>query len=315
MSHDESRLIHFINQLTANNIFHYPALTDFAEFEKYRGKMIYGDLSFTSCYLWAENMLYRIRITPDAVFVLGLGADRNIGVYVLFKEHAHLIEEDIRYLKKLFDQAHIPLMLECLSEADAARLLEMPFICEVSYDDDFSDYIYDNSEFAQVQGAQNKNKRHEYHRFEQCHPEAVFVRGAIDDEAARKDCRAVFEEWCRHHSCSECRFGCEKKAFERLSSIGMPDRHLLGMVYEKGQPLSFGFGEIISEEYVFFHMQKNAQPVDGLTYYLHCNMARQMHPQVKYINWGEDMGMEGIRRNKSKYHPIELRKKYSMLIR
>ena len=315
MSLEVSRYIRFIDRLTAENVFHLPGLSDFAEFEKYRDKITMGDLSFTSCYLWAECMHYRVRITPYAVFVLGLGADHEIGVYVLFQENARLIADDLLFLRELFAEANIPLRLECVSEHDLTLLRELPCSCEVSYDENYSDYIYDNAGFPDLCGLRNKSKRHEYNRFARLHPDAVLVPGHFRDDPVRRDCEAVFDSWCARHSCAECRFGCEKKAFGRLKDIEMPERHLLGIVYEKGQPLSFGFGELLTENCVFFHMQKNADSIDGLSYFLHCNMAKQMHPGVQFINWGEDMGLEGIRRNKSRYHPVEWRKKYSVLIR
>lgn len=315
MSLEISRHIQFIDRLTAENVFHLPGIPDFAEFEKYRGKITMGDLSFTSCYLWEQSMHYRVRITPHAVFVLGLGADHEIGVYVLFQEDAGLIEGEIRLLRQLFADADIPLRLECVSENDVTLLRKLPFSCEVSYDDNYSDYIYENAGFSDTCGSRNKTKRHEYSRFTRLHPDAVLLRGHFSDAAARRDCEAVFDSWCARHSCAECRFGCEKKAFGRLKDIEMPGRHLLGIVYEKGQPLSFGFGELLTDNIVFFHMQKNAADIDGLSYFLHCNMARQMHPDVQYINWGEDMGLEGIRCNKSRYRPVEWRKKYTVLIR
>ena len=315
MSLELTRYIRFIDRLTAENIFHLPECSDFAEFEKYRSKITMGDLSFTSCYLWAESMHYRVRITPHAVFVLGLGADHEIGVYVLFQENAGLIEDDLLFLKRVFAHAQIPLRLECVSESDVTLLRTLPFSLEVSYDDNYSDYIYDNAGFSDLCGSRNKNKRHEYNCFVRSYPDAVLVQGHFSDAAFRSDCEAVFDRWCERHSCAECRFGCEKKAFVRLEDIEMPDRHLLGIVYAAGLPLSFGFGERLTEDCVFFHVQKNAVPVNGLSYFLHRNMARQMHPDVQYINWGEDMGLEGIRRNKSRYHPIEWRKKFSVLIR
>lgn len=312
---NESRQIQLIDRLTDEKIFHRPNLTDFAAFQKYRNKIIYGDLSFTSCYLWENSMHYRVRITPHAIFILGLGADHETGVYVLFNDDVPAITNEITILKNIFDSAQIPLRLECVSEADVGRICKLPFVCEVSYNDDYSDYIYDNADFTDMRGTQNKNKRHEYQRFVQRYPDAILVPGHLSDSAFRRDCQAIFDRWCTQHSCGECRFGCEKNAFERLCEIEMPERHLLGIVYDKDQPLSFGFGELLSDECVYFHMQKNAFPIEGLTYFLHSRMALQMHPTVKYINWAEDMGMEGIRRNKSKYHPIELRKKYSVLIR
>ena len=315
MSLEVSRHIQFIDQLTAENVFHLPDIWDFAEFEKYRCKITMGDLSFTSCYLWANSMHYRIRITPHAVFVLGLGADHEIGVYTLFQDNVNLIVDDILMLRRFFADAHIPLRLECVSESDVTLLRELPFSHEVSFDENYSDYIYDNADFSDICGSRNKSKRHEYNRFARLHPDAILVQGHFSDTAVRSDCEAVFDQWCARHSCAECRFGCEKKTFERLKEIEMPNRHLLGIVYEKGQPLSFGFAELLTEECVFFHMQKNAVSIDGLSYFLHRNMALQMHPYVKMINWGEDMGLEGIRRNKSRYRPIEWRKKYSVLIK
>ncbi|MDD6395491.1 MAG: phosphatidylglycerol lysyltransferase domain-containing protein [Firmicutes bacterium] len=312
---EESEQIRFINKLTDEGIFHEPVSEDFAEFEKYSKKTMFGDLSFTSCYIWEESMHYRVRITPHAIFILFTDIDGDVDIYVLSEENKPLPPDEITLLKNHFDKANVPLQFECVSESDLALFREYPFEYEVSFDDNFSDYIYDNADFISLEGKRNRTKRHEYHRFTQRHPNAIFIPCNLNDMTARCDCELIFDKWCAGHSCGDCLFGCERKAFSRLNDIYDPEKHIVGVVRENDIPISFGFGEFISDECVFFHIQKNHEPIDGLTYFLHRNMAERMHPNVKYINWGEDMGLEGIRRNKSRYHPIELKRKYKVRIK
>lgn len=312
---EESEQIRLINKLTAEGLFHMPVSEDFAEFEKYRSKIVFGDLSFTACYMWMHSMHYRVRTTPHAIFILCIGIDHELVVYALFENKSPLPLNEIFLLKNYFDMADMPLQFDCVSEFDLALFREYPLECEVSFDDDFSDYIYDNIDFITLEGKRNKTKRHEYNRFTQSHPNAIFTPCSLSDRDVRRDCEIIFDKWCANHSCYECMFGCERKAFSRLNDIYDCQKHIVGIVRENGLPISFGFGEFISDGCVFFHIQKNTEPLDGLTYFLHRNMAEYMHPNVKYINWGEDMGLEGIRCNKSRYHPIELKRKYKVKIK
>lgn len=312
---EESEQISFINKLTAEGVFNEPVSEDFAEFEKYRRKIVFGDLSFTACYMWEKSMHYRVRKTPHAIFILCIGIDHEVDIYALFEDNAPFPLDEIILLKNHFDKANMPLQFECVSESDLALFSEYLLEYEVSFDDDFSDYIYDNTDFIALKGKRNKNKRHEYDRFIKKHPDAIFTPCNLNDINARRDCEFIFDKWCAARSCDDCLFGCERKAFSRLNDIYIPEKHIVGIVRENDMPISFGFGDFISDECVFFHIQKNSEPIDGLTYFLHRNMAEHMHPNVKHINWGEDMGLEGIRRNKSRYHPIELKRKYKVRIK
>lgn len=309
---DRSTQITFIDKLTAEGLFHEPVSSDFAEFEKYRSKIVFGDLSFTACYMWSKSMHYRIRTTEAAIFIIGICIDGEMAVYILFNEASDSLLHEILLLKRHFDDSGFTFQIECVSEQELKALLTLPLKFEILFDDDFSDYIYDNTDFLTLNGKLNKTKRHEYDRFIRNHPDAVFTPCSPSDVSTFRDCKLIFDSWCSHRSCDDCLFGCEKKAFARTSDIFDSRKHIIGIVHENGTPLSFGFGDFISDECVFFHTQKNAGQMDGLTYFLHRNMAEYMHPNAKYINWGEDMGIEGIRRNKSRYHPIELRRKYKI---
>lgn len=309
---NRSTQIMFIDKLTAEGLFHEPVSTDIAEFEKYRSKIVFGDLSFTACYMWMNSMHYRVRTTPHALFIIGIGIDGEMAVYTLFDSDTDPLMKEILLLKKTFDESGFDFQIECVSESELEILRTLPFEWQVSFDCDFSDYIYDNTDFITLEGKRNKTKRHEYDRFIQRHPAATFTQCDFNDINARRDCEFIFDKWCSYRNCDECLFGCEKKAFMRLGDIYDSKDHILGLVHENGIPLSFGFGDFISDECVFFHTQKNSEHMDGLTYFLHRSMAEQMHPNAEYINWGEDMGLEGIRHNKSRYHPIELRRKYKV---
>ena len=305
----------FIRDLTDAGLFHPPLPSDWASFEKYRHNMLFGDLSFTSFYIWTRTMHYRIRITSGGILVIGLDTNRDIVIYVLAQGDIRPIDIELAGLYRIFRENGIAMRIECVSESELQYFSGLSFNTEVSYDDRFSDYIYDNSEFIALDGRRNKTKRHEYSRFVKHHPYAALVSGSLHDQKVRSDCENIFDRWCQTHRCKDCVFGCEKEAFARMCDIFDNSRNLLGIVYDGDCPISFGIGELLTDDCVFFHIQKNAAPIEGLTYYLHREMALRMHPNPKYINWGEDMGLEGIRRNKSRYAPVELRRKYTLLIR
>ena len=60
-----------------------------------------------------------------------------------------------------------------------------------------------------------------------------------------------------------------------------------------------------------YYFQKNASKIRGLMYWLNRQMLLDW-PDIKYFNLGEDMGIKGIREDKSSLRPVELKKKYTV---
>ncbi len=273
----------------------------------YRDYIVHSDLAYSLLYAWEPEFSYRIGFVCNNPVIVGLNLRNELFFSVIpyksdsFFETVGKVADMLFELCDDFRMSYIP--------ADfAMRLAEQGYA--PSFSIDYSDYIYDINDFVNISGRRNSSKRHEYyrivqgfsdHRYEEVRPERY-------DEIKK-----IFELWCYGHSCEKCIWGCEKKACLRLLDLiaAHPENFSVGVVYLDGALSSFGIAERINRDCVCYHIQKNSVSVNGLTYYLHYNMAKS-HPDVPYINWGEDMGIDGLRFNKQKYHPCRMEHKYEI---
>ncbi|MBQ3076235.1 MAG: DUF2156 domain-containing protein [Clostridia bacterium] len=277
------------------------------EYLKFQKHIRHPDLAYSLLYAWELDFAYCIRWMEGNPVIAGFDVSDELFFSVIPERPDSLIDS-VRAARSLLSQLDVDIALKYVTAEYVDLFAAHGF--PLTFDLDFSDYVYDAHEFIDLTGGKNKKKRHEYqsitkkyenHRYEDLSPENLshFYR--------------IFESWCASHPCDDCVWGCEKRAFERLMQLVRkdPELYCCGIAYLDDQPMSFGIAERINDDWVTYHMQKNAGLVSGLTYYLHYHMALK-HLEIPYINWGEDMGIEGLRVNKRKYHPCCMEHKYEI---
>lgn len=87
----------------------------------------------------------------------------------------------------------------------------------------------------------------------------------------------------------------------------LEDLGLEGIVlFMDGEPCSVCAGFNLNDDTVDCVIQKNRISAQGLTYYLRQEFAKSRPDSVKYFNWEEDLGIEGLRRAKMLMRPVEM---------
>ncbi len=87
-------------------------------------------------------------------------------------------------------------------------------------------------------------------------------------------------------------------------------------VYFKGILIGFTVNEIVNKDYYMGHFGKADLRYKGLTSYLEFLTAVEMKKHgVKYMNFEQDMGLNGLKHSKELWHPDHLLKKYSIRIK
>lgn len=304
-----------INDLVEKGVFRRLAVTDKEIIERYAEENSFADLTFSMLWAWNETYNYCIKESENSVFLTGIGIEDNVDCFLMRNDNAE-IDEYVSFIADEFFRRGYDLNFENISEKDV-ELLKSAIASAgnepaVTYDRDFSDYIYQTDNFLNMSGNSNKGKRSKYNNFTRNHPDVEYVRykEELYDDAVR-----IFQQWCSYHKCENCIYGCEYNAFLRLTELyGSSEKMLIGMTYENGEPLSFAAAEFINNTEVSFYMQKNAQRITGLTYYLEVKMLEDM-PDAKFVNMGEDMGVEGLRNDKESYHPDFMKHKYRISVK
>lgn len=281
------------------------------DFEPYRNLHTCGDTWFSLMYAWYHRFHYVYRVMENCIVVLEKGIDERVSC-ILLKKKGENIDSVVKKLYDMFQQAEMPLYFEYVGEEDIglyqAAAERLGKTIKISSREEDSDYIYRTDAFIAMNGKENKGKRGDINVLLRQYPDIHLKYYDGVDEQVKKDCMAVFEEWCSLHICDNCFYGCEKEACFRMFDIFDPSCHKIAVSYAVGKPLSFAMSERINEEMVCYYFQKNGKRTRGLTYWLNREMAL-LHQDVTYINLGEDMGFQGLREDKSSLHPCEMKKK------
>lgn len=301
-----------------NNLYEYfnvPNISDIKRFRLFENNTEFGDRSFSLIYAWQESFMYAYRIIENTIAVLEYGIDGKLSIILFYKENTDIFSA-VFELYKIFSDFRLTLKFEYVSEKNilvyetAAKKFNKK--AKVFFNPDDSDYFYETSDFLALEGKYNKKKRSDTNYLIRNYPDIEVVSHSRENNIIETSI-GIFDKWCDVHNCEDCFYGCEKKAFLKFMEIFDEKYNKLCVSYYKGKPLSFALSEYIGNDTVCYYFQKNAERIRGLTYWLNAEMAKK-HINIKYINLGEDMGINGIKKDKESLRPSFLKPKYSVEI-
>ena len=294
-----------IGQLMARYGFCPFSVEDAGLFQQYGTDTDFFDLSFTNFWTWGSHFHYVRKVLDGTLAVFYEGVGEQIAC-ILLPGPSRNLRRGLEGACEIFRELGQPAVFEYVPEEWLPLYQEAGIPLTLSSHRDWSDYIYDMSEFIALKGNQNKAKRRELSTFGTM-GKAEFTPMTRENFHMTLE---VFDRWCGEHDCGSCVFGCERVAFVRIADI-WGGQYYGGFACLNGVPEAFAIAETLGG-CACYSFQKNARRLPGLTYFLHYHCALLPgHPER--MNWCEDMGLEGLRQNKLKYHPCALQKKYQVL--
>ena len=180
---------------------------------------------------------------------------------------------------------------------------------DASYNANYSDYIYENASFVRL--LNNPSNRYDYNHFKRHHTPLF----QLIDEQNRADCLRVMEKyWCSRRDCSDCHFGCERKAIQNTlthyDAMGMSG----ALVYLGNEPVAFTIAKFLNPEVIAYSFLKADTRIRGLQLFLLHLFARFAHKNAIKVNFTEDMGIEGLRFFKQRLAPFSQVNKYDVVL-
>ncbi|MDD7652861.1 MAG: phosphatidylglycerol lysyltransferase domain-containing protein [Candidatus Faecousia sp.] len=212
----------------------------------------------------------------------------------------------------------IPFRLTSMSGEDC-RVVEELFPGQFQFcpDRDSFDYIYEIDHLADLKGKQNQQKRNHINRFLEACPN---WRAVDISRENLPDCQALAERWYRLHMEADphMNYHLEQLALSRAL------RHyealnLEGILLLDGdRPIAMTIGSRLSEDTFDVHFEKAFGDIPGDYAMVNRTFARtlrQRHPELRYLNREDDMGLPGLRKAKESYHPDKLLEQYWCVLR
>ena len=207
----------------------------------------------------------------------------------------------------------IPCCITGLSEADKATLEHYyPGKFRFQCDRGSFDYVYNIDDLADLKGRKYQKKRNHVNRFRSLYPDWRVTPLSTANLPAVQEMAA---EWYRIREESDPmgNYVLEKVALERAfahyEALGLE-----GLVLMDGERvLAFTMASRLSEDTMDIHFEKAREDLDGAYAAVNCEFAaylRARHPQLRFLNREDDMGLEGLRRAKLSYLPHHMGEKH-----
>ncbi len=172
---------------------------------------------------------------------------------------------------------------------------------------DAFDYIYLQSDLAELKGKKYHSKRNHINAFSKKHS----WRYEKIDDSNIENVKLCAEEWYKENG--EKADGLmlhEKKGletmFQNLNRLGL----LGGAVFVDEKAVAFTLGSKINDEIFDIHIEKALKDYAEAYTVINQQFAKNELSNFKYINREDDLGLEGLRKAKLSLKPCILLKKY-----
>lgn len=245
--------------------------------------------------------------------------------YILFFSHFHGKSvypypvgpgdktEAIHAILRDAEERGIPCRITGITAADREELEQLfPGKFLICSNRDSSDYVYDINDLADLRGRKFQSKRNHFNRFCADHPEHQVL--PLSCELLPK-VKEFVEGWYAHrretdpHGDYLLENLAMARAFNHWEEYGMEGIVLM----DQREILAVTMGSQLSPEIFDIHFEKAREDVSGAYNAVNCQFARYLrlkHPELKYLDREEDMGLEGLRTSKLSYRPHHMTEKY-----
>ncbi|MDR2821922.1 MAG: phosphatidylglycerol lysyltransferase domain-containing protein [Acholeplasmatales bacterium] len=264
---------------------------------------LYWEFSFNSLSCYKEMLEPKIYVNSDTLFLEILYLEEYYYYYVsilknnansnLEKIFAHIKEESIK-------KFHVYLNEEEIIELDENNYA-------YSFNDDYSDYIYNAKDLTELNGKKYHNKKNFITRFMNSYTNYSLEEYRVEFESKLL---TFLKGWYHHHN-ALITLDEEESVIENI--IKTPDHFNLtiSLLLVNNEIVAFTIFEN-NNYYANVLFEKADINYQGSYQTINYLNANKYFKNLIYINRQEDMGIDGLRTAKQSYHPAFLLRRYEI---
>ncbi|WP_294546947.1 phosphatidylglycerol lysyltransferase domain-containing protein [uncultured Pseudoflavonifractor sp.] len=272
------------------------------------------EYNFTNLYTWKDAYRHQVAQADNFLLVRLCG---GLGCSYLYPAGSGDRTAIINALRADAEAQGQPLRLVCIPKAQTEELEALfPGQFRFEADRDGWDYLYEIDRLADLGGKKLHGKRNHINRFLENNPSWVYEPITPDTLA---ECLEMDKEWYRRSmiregAAEERDLGDEGRALrlaiDHYHELGLEG----GLIRVYGEVVAFTMGDMLSSDTYDVHFEKAYGELQGAYTIINREFARwvrEHHPNVRYLNREDDMGVEGLRKAKESYYPDLMVEKYS----
>ena len=263
------------------------------------------EYNFSNLYLWGRQ---RAAFLGDNLVFFSQFNQRSVYLFPVCRGDVKQTIDAIIHDAKTRD---IPCRLTSLTHEDCDLLESLyPDQFRFHHDRNSFDYLYNIEDLATLKGKKFQKKRNHLNKFKQLHPDHSFV--PLTDENTPK-VEDMIQRWYKQklEANPDGDFYMEQVAICRA----LRHREELGMeglvLMDADEILAMTLGSHIADNTFDVQFEK---AIDETAYVAMCSgfaaYLMEKHPDLRYLNREDDLGIEGLRKSKLAYNPVMLIEKH-----
>jgi len=267
---------------------------------------------FTNMFAWHDSYLTEMAEVCGCYTVREKGEDGN---YYYLCPAGGDEEAAVEALAAEAKELEQPLKIISVSPKHRAQYEAwFPGCFEYTEERDYWDYCYQVEKLAELAGKKLHGKRNHINKFLSLYPDWSF------EELSRenlKECLSVENLWLKENEDSTEMEGTDNEILAIRECLNHWDELGLegGLLRVGSKVVAFTIGEPVNDSDTYdIHFEKADISYEGSFTLINREFARLIrvkHPEIKYINREEDMGLEGLRQSKLSYKPDMMLIKYT----
>jgi len=273
-----------------------------------------SEMTFTNFFMWRNAYGFKFSQISVMLSVISVPSE---GQPFAFAPIGKLNDDDfcsfVEQIRNYFKQNNWKLLFKRVPVGILEYFTRLfPNEVEVITNRDDSDYIYSANDLIGLKGKRFDGKRNHINKFKKLY-EYSYEK---IDLTHIDDCKKIMDEWCNQRRCDfHGHDYCENKANNEL----LDNYSLLNcqgaMIKVNGKYEAFTIGEMLNENTAVIHIEKANNKIDGLYTFINQQFCENEWGDVEFINREQDLGIEGIRKAKLSYHPVNIVDKYSIMFK
>lgn len=283
-------------------------LSDKADVEKVTQKYPpYSDFNFISMWCWDIKGDMKISMLNGNLVVRFTDYINGKPFFSFLGDN--MVNETVETLLEFSKKEGLEAKLRLIPEVSVAGLDDIRFVIEE--DSAHFDYIYDIEKLKLFDNSEFKIKRNEISKFLRDSGDVKIQALDILDPNIKSDIVNLNLDWLENKKRRDPFFDIrnELTAIDRFLNMNLANFHTVG-IFSNNELVAYSINEICKNNFAIGHFYK-VKKYNGVFSYLMKKSASFLSDfNIKSINFEQDLGIEGLRRSKKSYKPIDFLKKY-----
>ena len=271
----------------------------------------YSDYNFVSLFSYNTKEFIEISVLHNNLVVKFQDYITNKPFYSFIGNLD--VKETVLELIQLSLGNNLPPVLKLIPEINISNNHSLLEEFNILQDPDNFDYILSVDEIKTLQGNKYGGKRNFVNRFIRTYGEKEINVLDLTDIKIQTQIEELFFLWERTKGKirdeTETEFTATKRLLESANFLNLIP---IG-IYHDGKLIAFSIDELIQDNYAIIHFEKADTSFVGIFQYLKQATAKHINDLGgKFINYEQDLGIEGLRQAKQSWNPVDYLKKYTI---